>query len=305
MPVITRFHAYLWLLLCLAGTTSAQTTWLVNNLTNIGGNIVTKFNNPQVISTPYGNAVQFNGINDGLVVSNNPLTGMTNLTVEMIFRHDTLTVASAWQPRIVHIQSPTVSDHRITLETRVSTNVTPHTFLLDSFLKYGGTAGYSLTLSNAGFPHPVGVWSHMAATFDGTNFCNYVNARLELSGTMNGRVFTNGGATWIGQRNNNTNYFQGAVLALRFTPRVLATNEFMCVPRTRISTVEYSNQNIAADFALTNGLPIGFTLQEAAQPGGPWSNSPGAVLTTNTPDASFRFTASATNDARFYRVHWP
>jgi len=40
-------------------------------------------------------------------------------------------------------------------------------------------------------------------------------------------VFTNTGATWIGQRANNVAYFEGAVLAVRFTPRVLGTHEFM------------------------------------------------------------------------------
>lgn len=46
-----------------------------------------------------------------------------------------------------------------------------------------------------------------------------------------GTVFTHTGATWIGQRANNVAYFEGDVLALRFTPRVCGTNEFMPAPR--------------------------------------------------------------------------
>ncbi|MFM2082122.1 MAG: hypothetical protein RL380_813, partial [Verrucomicrobiota bacterium] len=50
---------------------------------------------------------------------------------------------------------------------------------------------------------------------------------------------------------------------------------------------------------------IGFSLQEAALPGGPWTNQAAAALTTNSPGVSYRFTAPATNNARFYRIHWP
>jgi hypothetical protein len=232
---------------------------------------------------------------------------MSNMTVELIFRHDTLTVPSAWQPRIVHIESTNSSalQHRLTLESRVDTNTSPASFRLDTFLRFGSTAGYSLTLTNGNFPHDITEWSHMAITYDRTNFCNYVNGRLEATGAMSGLVFTNNGTTTIGQRNNNTNYFQGSVLALRFTSRVLTTNEFMCVPKTKWSALQWSNAAIAADFALTSGLPIGFTLQEADTVNGTWSNSTGAVLTTNTPGVSFRFTTPATNTSKFYRVRWP
>lgn len=208
---------------------SAQTTWLINNTTNIGGHAVTVLGNPRAIPTPYGDAVRFNGLTDGLIVSNNPLAGMSNLTVELIFKHEPLTVPTAHEPRIVHVQSDTPPDHRLTLETRVSTNSTPHTFHLDTYLKFGDS-DHHRTLFNKDLPHPVGEWTHLAVTYDGTKFCNYVDGQLELCGALEGKVFANTGATWIGQRANDVNYFEGAVLALRITPRVLATNEFMRIP---------------------------------------------------------------------------
>jgi len=223
----------LWLLTLPA---VGQTVWHLNNTTNIGGHSVTALGNPQVISTPYGNAVQFNGLKDGLVVSNNPVAGMSKLTVELVFKHDPLTVPTAHEPRIVHIQSagPSSAAHRLTLETRVSTQITPHTFHLDTFLRFAGAKSHNCTLFNDDSPHPVGEWTHLAVTFDGTNFCNYVNGRRERCGTLTGAVFADTGTTWIGQRNNNVNYFEGAVLALRFTPRVLATNEFMQLRGTNL-----------------------------------------------------------------------
>lgn len=221
-----------WLLLTvLNAQAQTQTLWLVNNTTNIGGHSVTVRGNPQIVHTPRGDVVRFNGIHDGLLVSANPLAGMSNLTVELIFKHDPLTVPTANAPRIVHLETPGGSAvaHRFTLETRVVTNTTPHTFHLDSFLRFGGAEDFRLTLFNEKFLHPVGEWSHMAVTYDGTNFCNYVNGQLELCGQMKGMVFADDGVTAIGQRANNTGYFEGEVRALRFTPRVLGTNEFLRV----------------------------------------------------------------------------
>jgi hypothetical protein len=46
---------------------------------------------------------------------------------------------------------------------------------------------------------------------------------------MKGMAFAGDGVTAIGQRANNVGYFEGEVRALRFTPRVLGTNEFLHV----------------------------------------------------------------------------
>jgi len=229
-PILILQSLFCLLLLPVSGTRAgAQTLWLVNNTTNIGGHPVTLRGDPRVVHTADGDSVRFNGINDGLRVSHNPLAGMSQLTVELIFKHDRLTVPTANAPRIVHIQTPgsSAKEHRFTLETRVATNTTPHTFHLDSFLRFGDAADFRCTLFNENFPHPIGEWSHMAVTYDGTNFCNYVNGRLELCSRMKGMTFASNGVTWIGQRANNVNYFEGEVRALRFTPRVLGTNEFM------------------------------------------------------------------------------
>ena len=109
------------LTLVAGGQCFAQITWQVNNTTNIGGHPVTARGNPQVVHTPVGDVVRFNGINDGLIVSNNPLAGMSNLTVELIFKPDPLTVPTAGAPRIVHIQTPgdSASEHRFTMEEQI------------------------------------------------------------------------------------------------------------------------------------------------------------------------------------------
>jgi hypothetical protein len=291
-------------LIALSFSVRAQTTWFVNNTTNIGGYGVLKYGSPSVIATPYGNAVLFNGVNQGLTVSNNPIAGWTNFTVEMIFRPDVTNVSTAGQPRIFHIAAPNQNqiapDHRLTLEGRITNAL----WYGDTFLRYSGTAGQSLTLIDATKTHPLGDWQQLAVTYDGALFKQYVNTVLELSGSVVSGALTNGVAS-LGMRANTQNFFQGAMLTMRFTPRVLATNEFLCVPRTRVTDFSLTNQVGVADFALTSGLPLGFTLQAAASPAGPWTNQTAAVLTTNTPGVAYRFTAPATNDTRFFRVHWP
>lgn len=210
----------------LAGSAPAQTvTWLVNNTTNIGGFVATKNGEPTVISTPYGDAVLFNGVNDGLTLGTNPIAGATNFTVEMIFRPDPITHPDAWQPRIFHIQSPTPPDHRLTLEARITTNA----WYADVFLRTSARA--NLTLIDPNKVHSLGDWHHMAATFDGATFRSYVDGVPELSGALAATSTVNGVSS-IGMRANKVSFFEGAVLALRFTPRVLSTNEFMCLAVT-------------------------------------------------------------------------
>lgn len=283
----------------LTGPAPAQSiTWLINNTTNIGGFVATNNGAPTVISTPYGAAVLFNGVDDGLTLGTNPIAGATNFTVEMIFRPDLITHPEAWQPRVFHIQSPNPPDHRLTLEARITTNA----WYADVFLRTSASA--NLTLIDPNKVHSLGDWHHMAATFDGATFSSYVDGVLELSGAL-AAAPTVDGVSSIGMRANKVNFFEGAVLALRFTRRVLTTNEFMCIPTTLLDPPVVSNGQAGIDLSLTSGLPLGFTLQEAASPKGAWSNSSSAVLTTNSPGTSYHYEVPATGDSTFYRLKWP
>ena len=273
-------------------------TWLVNNTTNIGGFTATNNGSPQVTATPYGDAVLFNGVDDGLTVGTNPIAGATNFTIEMIFRPDPITVLSAWQPRIFHIQSPNPPDHRFTLEARVTNG----TWYADVFLRTSASA--NLTLIDPTKVHSLGEWHHLAATFDGATFKSYVDGVLELSGSLAATQMINGISS-IGMRANKVNFFEGAVLSLRFTPSVLATNEFMNVPATLLSAPVVDGGGVQLDFALTSGLPADFKLLQATNPSGPWNTNDGAELTTNSPGQTYRFTTALGGDSQFYRVFSP
>jgi len=287
------------IVVCAAPATAVKAeslTWLVNNTTNIGGLATTQSGDPQVIETPYGNAVLFNGLNDGLTVGTNPIVDASSFTVEMIFRPDPITHAEAWQPRIFHIQSPNPPDHRFTLEARITND----TWYADVFLK----TSVSLTLSDPAKTHSLGEWHHLAATFDGSVLKSYVDGVFELAGALAASPMINGVSS-IGMRANHVNFFEGAIHSLRFTPRVLATNEFMNVPSMALFHPVLGGGNVVLDFALVSGLPAEFTLLHATNPVGPWGTNLGDVLTTNEPGVLYRFTASQDANEEFYRVQSP
>ena len=77
--------------------------------------------------------------------------------------------------------------------------------------------------------HPLGMWYHVAAVYDGKVFSNYVNgvqegaASIELSPQGPGR-------SSIGIRINLVDPFKGAVHSARFTGRALTPAEFLGVP---------------------------------------------------------------------------
>ena len=284
--------------MCALGVASASAqslTWHINNTTNIGGLAVTKNGDPQVVETLYGDAVLFDGVDDGLTLGANPIAGATNFTVEMIFRPDEITHAAAWQPRIFHIQSPNPPDHRLTLEARITNG----TWYADVFLRTSASA--NLTLIDSTKVHSLGEWHHLAATYDGQMLRSYVDGRLELSGALAASPMIDGVAS-IGMRANKVNFFEGAVLALRFTPRVLETNEFMNVPMVVLAPPLVQGGDVLLAFSVTSGLPAEFKLLHSTNLSGAWGTNGSDVLTTNAPGTSYRFTTPFGDKEAFFRI---
>jgi hypothetical protein len=63
-----------------------------------------------------------------------------------------------------------------------------------------------------------------------------------------------------------------------------------------------SGNQVRLDFDLLSGSPGIFTLQGLASLTDNWSDEMGAVLTTNVPGSSYRFTVTTNGEQRFYRV---
>src|SRR5665213_2832975 len=66
----------------------AQQLWRFDNLASLGGHPTKIVGTPQLIDTPKGKAVAFNGIDSALFVDVHPLAGAATWTWEMVFRPD-------------------------------------------------------------------------------------------------------------------------------------------------------------------------------------------------------------------------
>jgi hypothetical protein len=192
--------------------------WKFDSITRIGGHAVTAEGHPRVIETPAGKAVEFGGVEDALFLNLHPLAGAETFTWEVIFRPD---VGGAAEQRFFHFQQND-ADTRMLFEIRVIAG----SWCLDSFALSGTE---SKALMDREKLHPLGVWHHAAAVYDGREYRNYVDGVLE--GAAEVHLAPQGtGQTSVGTRINRRDYFKGAVLAARMTNRALPPNEFLKVP---------------------------------------------------------------------------
>ena len=202
----------------------ASTIWRFDRLESIDGHPTTVSGHPQLIETPYGKAVQFNGVDDALFVDVHPLAGARTFTWEVIFRPD---ADGQEAQRFFHLQEVDQAtgqdtDSRMLFETRLEDGQ----WCLDIFAT---TKGQGLTLLDCKLLHPAGKWFSLTAVYDGKVFSNYVDGVLQGSGDVH-LVPQSAGRSSIGTRINKTFYFKGAVLMARMTPRALTPSEFLKVP---------------------------------------------------------------------------
>jgi hypothetical protein len=193
--------------------------WKFDSITQIGGHAVTAEGHPRVIATPAGKAVEFGGVEDALFLNVHPLAGAETFTWEVIFRPD---VGGAAEQRFFHFQQ-NGADTRMLFEIRVIAG----SWCLDSFAASGTE---SKALMDREKLHPLGVWHHAAAVYDGREYRNYVDGVLE--GAAEVHLAPQGtGQTSVGTRINRRDYFKGAVLSARMTNRALPPAAFLKVPR--------------------------------------------------------------------------
>jgi hypothetical protein len=194
-----------------------QELWTFDRLDRVGGRQTTVLGAPRVVDTPVGKAIEFDGAADALVVDVHPLAGAATFTWEAIFRPDGGEAEQRW----FHLQE-SGSDNRMLFEIRVVGGE----WYLDSYNRSGDAQA---TLMNRNRLHPLGVWYHVAAVYDGREFRNYVNgieegaAEVRLAPQRQGR-------SSIGVRINRVNYFKGAIHLARFTRRALSPSEFLPIP---------------------------------------------------------------------------
>jgi hypothetical protein len=188
--------------------------WTFDRLDRIGGHETTVLGRPRVIDTPAGKAVEFDGVDDALVIPVHPLAGAATFTWEAIFRPDGGEPAQRW----FHLQE-TGSDNRMLFEIRVVDSQ----WYFDSFV-HSGTADKALIDRQR--LHALGAWYHVAAVYDGREFRNYVNGVQEGAAEIHFDPQGTGRSS-VGVRINLVNYFKGAIRLARFTRRALSPAEFL------------------------------------------------------------------------------
>jgi hypothetical protein len=190
--------------------------WNIDNLEAIGGHAATKTGSPRAIETPQGQAIEFDGKDDGLFLETNPLAGLAQFTAEIIFRP---AAGGPEAQRFFHMQEDG-SDNRLLFETRLTGD---GRWFLDTFLKSGES---SATLFAKESLHAIGPWYHAAVTFDGQTMRHFVNGAEELKAEVNFRPLKEG-RTSLGVRLNRVSWYQGAIRQVRISPRVLRVEEFL------------------------------------------------------------------------------
>lgn len=207
-----------------AAPDSEPEVWIFDRIENIGGIPSMVLGHPQVIDTPLGKAVQFNGADDALFIGEHPLAGAETFTFEAIFRPDP---GGAPEQRWFHLseQDPATgkdTDTRLLFETRLVGD----SWCLDAFVN---TPVGSQALLDRSLLHPLGAWYHVAMVYDGSEFRSYVDRVLQKKAAV--RFTPEGkGHSSVGVRINRVNYFKGAVREARFTRSVLKPEEFLNVP---------------------------------------------------------------------------
>jgi hypothetical protein len=208
-----------------------QTIWKFNNLERIGGIAPKVEGDPQLVDSPVGHAVEFNGKDDALFFPSRPLVGSKEFTIEAIFRPE----GGDFQQRWMHIAE---TDPKTGLDANPGGTSDPNPrfmfeirvlkdqWYLDAFVN--SKAG-SKTLAFPEKLHPVGPWYAVEQTYDGKIYRSYVNGVLqgesETAFTPHGP-----GHVMVGSRMNHVNYFHGAVAEARFTTSALRPSQFLKVP---------------------------------------------------------------------------
>ena len=198
--------------------------WRFDQTTQLGGHPVTALGHPHIIESPYGKAVEFNGVDDALFVDVHPLAGATTFTWEVIFRPDS---DGAQAQRFFHLQEQDPktgadTDNRMLFEIRIVNGQ----WCLDSFAT---TAGQRLTLLNCKLLHPLGKWYRVTAVYDGKQLRNYVDDELEGSGELQLAPQLAGHAS-VGTRIDKRDYFKGAILMARMSRQALSQEQFLKMP---------------------------------------------------------------------------
>jgi hypothetical protein len=204
-----------------AAVPPATLAWTAGAGATLGAALPLRLGDPQLEQDPHGSALCFDGIDDGLAFEHNPIAGMSEFTIQVLFRPDAVgTAETPSEQRFVHFEeggATTPESRRALIETRV----VGEQWFLDTFLR-GKSA--SKALIDPQKKHPVGHWYWVALSYGDGTLRHYIDAQLELEGAVPFEPLCPG-RTSLGVRLNRVSWFKGCLRELRVTPTVLSAAE--------------------------------------------------------------------------------
>jgi hypothetical protein len=193
--------------------------WNINSITSIGGNAVSLNGSPVVISDGNTQVVEFDGIDDGMIINTNPIQGANEFTVEVIIKPYT---GGNYEQRFLSIRETATENIRLLMEIRVKNNG----WWLDTFLKYNSASLTLLDTANKALKHTINEWTHAALVFKNDTMKAYVNGVEELKGYVDFNAMKEG-LTSVGMRYNKASFYKGAIKIIKFTHKALSAKEFI------------------------------------------------------------------------------
>jgi hypothetical protein len=194
------------------------TTWKLDNLSSIEGHAVTVLGAPRVVQTRIGPAIEFDGVDDGLLLDVNPIAGMERFTIEAVVEP---AADGPAEQRFVHL-SEQGSENRAMLETRILPGAG---WCLDTYLRHDPG---SLTLIDRSRVHPAGVWHAVALVYDGVRMAHFVDGALDAEGQVRFAPI-GAGRVSIGVRQNRVSWFKGRIALVRITAEALPPERLLRV----------------------------------------------------------------------------
>lgn len=188
--------------------------WELDSLDKINGSSTSLYGSPKLINTPEGKSIEFDGLDDGILVPINPMKNLTEFTIEVLFKPYS---DGNFEQRFLHFQQN--EDNRILMELRYVNGF----WYLDTFIKSGAS---SRTLIDANQLHRTDQWYHIALVYKNGSMKHYVNGVEELNGTVTYAPVTTG-QTSIGVRQTLVNYFKGVIKTVKISGAALAPTDFI------------------------------------------------------------------------------
>jgi len=184
-----------------AGLAAGPMIWSLDRPDRIGGHATKIYGQPT--ATP-AEGLMFNGKSDGVLLDTNPIEGLAEFTIEILFRPDADGPA---EQRFFHIEDQKKS--RLLLETRI---LPGGRWALDAFLY---TTENSRVLLDRTKTHPCDQWTWVALRYKDGRMSHAINGVTELEGDVAFPPMI-AGATSIGVRQNLVHWFKGSILEIRF-----------------------------------------------------------------------------------------